>query len=307
MSLSYLVIDSKDRNTATSNPNSTAAQEQPWNRFTIQKPQNLLENGTKHIGVSEIRFPWYIPNITSRNNKIWVICTDEENPDPMPTPTLIQLDEGFYDSEQIISTLNTLTGIAFPGDSPSWDWLTTDAGNVVGNSVELKAPEGFYVALIADISDPTNANYYKKPSLAKTLGFTINQVTAPTTGPLPTFLDGMSTDLLYTHYVDIVSAQAHRNAHQADGNSSSQYTSNILCRVYCYEPNLTIESGQEPSVIYRQFYTPKMIKWRADNAFDRLDIEIRDEYGDPVWTWPAEKAAWGPYPDFQLTLVSSDI
>ena len=79
----YLVLNSKDRflvgqpstkletdGTTTTRPGGVAFQN--WNNFKLQRPQNLMESFATRLVVSEVRFPYWIPNINERNNTIWI-------------------------------------------------------------------------------------------------------------------------------------------------------------------------------------------------------------------------------------------
>jgi len=71
----YLLLDSADRlaisksaisSTPFATPNGVDLQ--PWNDFSMQRPQSLMEAFAKRIAVSEIRMPWFVPNVNSYNN-----------------------------------------------------------------------------------------------------------------------------------------------------------------------------------------------------------------------------------------------
>ena len=71
----YLLLDSTDRlpitqsvisATTTATPNAVTLQ--PWNDFQMQRPQSLMEAFAKRLAVTEVRFPWFIPNVNSYNN-----------------------------------------------------------------------------------------------------------------------------------------------------------------------------------------------------------------------------------------------
>ena len=71
----YLLLDSADRlpisksaisSTPFATPNKVDLQ--PWNDFQMQRPQSLMEAFAKRIAVSEIRMPWFVPNVNSFNN-----------------------------------------------------------------------------------------------------------------------------------------------------------------------------------------------------------------------------------------------
>ena len=71
----YLLLDSADRLAISKSAISSVpfgkpngVDLQPWNDFSMQRPQSLMEAFAKRIAVAEIRMPWFVPNVNSYNN-----------------------------------------------------------------------------------------------------------------------------------------------------------------------------------------------------------------------------------------------
>ncbi|MFN9959076.1 MAG: hypothetical protein ACK55I_38785, partial [bacterium] len=85
-----LVLDSKNR-FISSQPGGPPIS-QPWNSFRLGRPQALMQSYATRVAVSEIRFPWYIPNITTKNNYFFI-----ESSKGLGTESVeIILDPGYY-------------------------------------------------------------------------------------------------------------------------------------------------------------------------------------------------------------------
>jgi hypothetical protein len=288
-------LNSKDRNTASGVYNSDLnIDNQPWNNFRVQKPAPLLDAYAKRIGVSELRFPWSIPNITSRNNVMGI----EIGTNPVSN---ITIPVGFYNGTQLATAINTAITALGISNSPTVSYNTatyTFTWTAVGGQ-----EFAFYVNATQSASE---YGYYVKASLVKSLGININQLGVAIT----TTFTGAPTQILYTSYVDIVSSKLHYNNKIKDGNSALKLTTDVLVRLYCANEVSTEDNwttGQTPFLIHRQFRTPKMLRWNSDAFIDWFDIQILDEYGDLVYiNNGVSPLTTTVYPDFQITFMASE-
>jgi hypothetical protein len=136
----YLVIDSADRGTSsTLVPGSgfTLPQTQPFNDFRLQRPQNLLQGGFTGLSLTEVRFPYAIPNVIEGiNNSFWVKL---QTPVSGTGVQQVSLPQTFYDSTEIATLVqfalnNSATvGTASP-TAVTWSITTTNATSVVQNA-----------------------------------------------------------------------------------------------------------------------------------------------------------------------------
>jgi hypothetical protein len=302
----YLVLDSRNRVFSSSNKQVI---DQPWNNFRLQKGQSLMESFATRLTISEIRFPWFIPNINDLNNKLWYVSGTEVYD--------IQIDKGFLTPADIVNQVNQ---------------QFIDLG--VPNPPLLQYAQGQYQFSLNPLNlntqyfsffDPDNWNpstdlevyetqFATTPSLMSLLGFTFDQ-----SWPLnPVVLQnrGNITESLYTTYVDIVSDKLNQYTTNLDGSSDS--TSNrLLLRLYladeCSFPATYAVEGlgalYQPFLIHRQFKNPKQVMWNKESVVDWLDISVRDQYGFLV---PLPKIITGTeitdgaYPDFQITLLATE-
>jgi hypothetical protein len=308
-----LVLNSADRFITGVVPSSisSGAVNQPWNNFRLQRPQALMDAFATRVGVSEVRMPWYIPNINSNNTKGMGLTYNDGS-----TLTFVPLSfpTGFYTPTQFCIAWNdgvfysATAGITPPN-------LSFDA-NLKTFTLTPTTPFG----LTIDYSDSL-ANYVNNPSVFQMMGVDYNQLFSPTGAVYySTALSFLPTDFLYTPYFDIVSLKLSQYSTNRDGSSSSQIKP-LVARVYLNnEVSLSSASGVEghtPFTIYRQFKNPKFVMWNKDSFVDWLDISLYDAWGQllplPVYSYKRfgipsilDITAFGAYPDFQITLLASE-
>lgn len=307
----YLLINSKDRSQC-STPNTVV--NQPWNQFTLQRPQSLMESFATRIGVTSIRFPWYIPNITSKNST-FNYCGYPVGGD-IKIETL-DVPIGFYTPSELVTEINSLiSGLGWQvplilSYSKGQYTFTPSPGTTVDNAPYVL----FYEELTIGGEPPSEYVYLNNPSLMLTLGFKYEQVSNQIGSTQ--YFRGNSTETLYTQYIDIVSNKFNQYTTNLDGNSSSNSSNRLLCRLYLADETSTTNPAQNlysPFVIHRQFKCPKMVMWNKESVIDWLDISIVDQYNQLVVlptikeiTSPTEnQTVNGSYPDFQLTLLATE-
>jgi len=302
----YLVLDSRNRVFSSSNKQVI---DQPWNNFRLQKGQSLMESFATRLTISEIRFPWFIPNINSLNNQLWYISGTEV--------VDIQIDKGFLTPSQIVEQINTqFTDLAVPNPpvlsySNNQYQFTLNAANVDIQHFSFFDPDNFNSSTNEDVY---KTQYATTPSLMSLLGFTFDQAWA--LNPVNGKIRGNITESLYTTYIDIISDKLNQYTTNLDGSSDS--TSNrLLLRLYladeCSFPATYATDGTnalyQPLLIHRQFKNPKQVMWNKESVVDWLDISVRDQYGFLVplpQILNGAEFSDGAYPDFQITLLATE-
>jgi len=325
----YLVINSRDRNQTSS---LGSYNRQPWNNFKLQRPQNIMNTYATRMLVSEVNFPWYIPNINVLTRSIWIRYDG--------ILYTLTIDVGFYNGTSIAAVLQTLmaggvtTGTISPGPIP--DLITVTYNSVEGTfnifatvgeiQIYYKNPGTALVFLNSEIS-----SYFSSASLAQVMGFDFNQVN----GFSGDNFTSNPTTCQYTQYLDIVSDKLHQYSTNRDGNSDTFFSRNILCRLYLSDEASNIVQGFEVTgeggittsvpiqfipgvsgtfVIHRQFKNPKAVMWNKEASVDWLDIGVYDQFGNlvPLPYYPPLDPLSGTvnpdpgYPNFQITLLASE-
>jgi len=301
-----LVLDSKNRN-FSSQPGGPPIT-QPWNSFRLGRPQALMQSYATRVAVTEIRFPWYIPNITTNNNKLYI-----SNGFGAGEFITITLPPSFYTPAQIVTEVNqqiqasTLAGITELSYNNSLQTYTFTQGGGNGD------PWGLFFIDPTLENQISQANYESSANLCKTLGFTYYQSNGSNIGEGGYFsFTGNPTESLYTEYIDIVSEKLNYYSDQKDGSSDPVTSQALVCRLY-FADEISIGQNEgnffQPFLIHRQFKTPKTLMWNKDAVVDWLDISVYDAWGQlvplPTINY-GSTTTQGSYPNFQLTLLATE-
>jgi len=299
----FFLMDSADRNTTQAGEGtSSGSQAQPWNNFRISKGQPLLDAYARRIGVSEVMFPWAIPNVNEYNNTIYIAELGDA------TGVKITVPRDFYTGTELAAAVQTAINASTIGAGQIT--VSYDVARRRFSFVGLTATNySLWYGATADTARPSAQEYFSKASLARTLGLTLQMLDRPfiTTG---SSIVSAITFVQYTAWVDIVSTRIHYDTEGKDGNTSPLQTRDILCRIFCADEisNYSVDApGTRPFQIHRQFKTPKMLKVNPEQFLASVDFSVIDEYGNLVFS-PAGKGISDidVYPDFQLTFLSSE-
>jgi hypothetical protein len=265
----YLVINSKDRNQTSS---TGVYSKQPWNQFRLQRPQALMQTYATRMLVSEINFPYYIPNVNPLTNRFWIIGLDNDN--EIPTLYQVTLVTGFYAATSgdalfnlefvIANILNQTPGYSQSGSivnlaggggkllappevnylpNGTFEWL--DQGGSFSlffyNPCPLLTGEGTIPLVIPPLqAAPTETQYNSSASLLNMMGMDYGQVIGL---PITVGVVGNPTTLQYTQYIDIVSDKLHQYTTNRDGNSDNFFSRNLLCRLYISDEASNVVQG----------------------------------------------------------------
>lgn len=247
--------------------------------FSIEKLQSLNNGFFTRLGVTEINFPWGIPNINNKTN--FMSVSYQIAPAPQ-VDAGVTLTDGFYTPAQIAAEIQlqvraldaSLAGFTMTyGDDnmPLFTYATNNPAVTIGFSAVANQP-GYPFS-------PTTRQLFDL------LGFTdINF--DQSTGSF-----GGTTYAQAIRYIDIVCNQLTYN--QALKDATSQVVNrDTLCRLYITEPG-SLQSGVAPSssqfcppgcaptTIYRNFSQPKQIQWLPNQPITgSLTFEVYDDQGE---------------------------
>jgi hypothetical protein len=217
----YLVLNSKDRNQTSG---TGVYSRQPWNRFRLQRPQNIMNTFATRMLVSEINFPFYVPNVNFENNQFFIQTLSTSG---VETMFEVNLNIGYYGANVSaaggnlnLATVitNILDGtdlgvngfyipvlggtglIAFPPTvavnvDNSFRWVATAAQPF---ALFFSQPG----SLLPITNFPSESTYYNTASLLQMMGMDYFQVSGQV---IAVGAVGNPTTLQYTQYVDIVS------------------------------------------------------------------------------------------------------
>lgn len=290
--------------------------------------QNIMQGDIRSITVSEVNFPYDIPNIQEGFNVFELVAGIPDlaarpprlSTTPISSPGLlyITITPGFYTGTELATAINTaitaqqilVGGIA--SNAPTFTYsTTTNQFTMVKPSVASPTNPTPIWTLFSSYTFP--ASYGGDPSylgkdILSIMGYynsqagpgtaTLNRVSSvPADTAFATFASG-SAPLVFTQYVDFCSPQLCKFQYLRDGSTTNlARRSDILCRLYiCNDISLfqTEVDGTRPFIINRQFYNARVMKWTADNSVGTIDINLYDDVGQPL------KTTWIPRP-YQVT------
>ncbi len=313
----YLVLNSKDRN-QTSTVASPTYSRQPWNRFKLQRPQNLMNTYATRMLVSEINFPMYVPNVNQNNNKFWYQSLS--NTTAAETLWEIELFSGFYSQNAAgVNLGDVITALLASSGGTTYGTITPLIGSgypvtpatVVANTDNsfrwVSGGQAFALFFFRPLSlipvvPPPPSDYYSNPSLLLLMGMGYEQVSGQS---ILYGVNGNPTTLQYTQYIDIVSDKLHQYSTNRDGSSDNTFGRNLICRLYVSDEASNVVEGalvesaggagpiisipvqfvpgvSGPFIIHRQFKNPKAVMWNKEASVDWIDISLYDEYGNLI-------------------------
>jgi hypothetical protein len=301
----YFLLNSADRlQNASINPYNQLTT-QAWNDFQLQKPAALMNAFASRIQICEVRFPWAIPNISTRNNSFYIYNVGTA------ISYQITITNGFYTPSELVAAINVALDAIFGAG------VVVCAYDSANQTYSFDSVTITFAIGYVPFGDPENAlDYYVNiPSLMKTMGFQLNQFGLPY-GAAGTPVAGLTTNTTYTDYVDITSNRLMMNTDVQDGTSANVASkTSVVMRIFLADESslTTVEPiGSRPFLIHRQFVTPKNTKWSPDQFIDYLDIQVNDMYGQlvvlPQYALPpGGTVVTGSYPDFQMVCLASEM
>lgn len=263
-------------------------------RFTITKNESLLNGFFTRLALSEIRFPFTLPNVASLafTDKIGIQCGTDSH--------VITIDESFYSPTELATAIQT-------------EWNTTYTTNTIaitiGNGLQFQivSTDPTKTLSVYPLTPGTGAAGGTLPvntyQLFDMMNFTDANITPTVYAPGEALQSGTNENLLWTDYVDIVANNLTYNQALKD-SSTSQITRDIIYRVYLTNgaspfefPNNPVTNnttdasgngiqyvgalpqGSRPFMIYRQFQNPKEIRWNKNQPIGQVTFEVYDDKG----------------------------
>jgi hypothetical protein len=326
-STALFTVDSEDR---FKRPNEAAAAAllpptqtnvTPYD-FTISKNESLMNGFFTRVGITEVNFPWAVPNINVKTNLIivnWLnTVTDASGSYTVDFP------EGFVRPAEIAANLQDIIQAAVSDLSAAT--VTWTSGSSEPYFVYATNAVGIQMSFSPM---PYNSQYYPWPDTTRQLfhlmGFTdLNKI-------LGTAGKSGWTFCQFTRYVDIVCYQMTNNQALKD-QTSQAVARDMLCRLYLGDANIPgnitasfldlsanamfCPPGCAPFTIYRDFASPKQIQWIPNQPIPGfLRFEVFDDTGAPLNEIVAKAVAGGApnplddaaaYLDWSMTMQVSE-
>lgn len=297
-------VDSADRYASY---NARAAAPTGPYTFNIAKNESLLNGFFKRIALTEVVFPYYIPNINSKTDTILFSDTGGAYV-PLTIPV-----GGFYSPAGIAAQLQAQLiagGVATATVTYSQGLFTFASGNP---AVTLSFARGNFGGLGARLTE------FQLYDLLALSGPGVNGATTPAVS----LISGV-TRCRYTEYIDIVSSQLTYNQDLKDG-SSDPIVRDMIARIYIEDetspiipvyqtaapvgPVMTQDvaiPGTYPFTIYRKFTMPKQIKWDDTQPLGNLVFEVYDDKGQILSAHLGAVYPDSTMPDWRMTMLVSE-
>ena len=293
-STAILAIDSEDRYRNYDEATTISDLNRSPYSFSINKPSSLMNGFFTRLGVTEVVFPFVIPNINVNTNRIvfaWY------NAGVFQAAQILTMPIGFYTPAQIASELQT----QIRAINPLLNAFTMTYGvQTVGLTAPTQRPIFEYNAVTAGITVfftkipaagvPSPIRDRTKKQLFNLLGFTAINGTAPP-GLASGF--GLDTYCQATRYLDIVCSQLTANQSLKDTMTQS-VARDVLARVYLGDAqgvqstvlpssSTFCPPGCMPTTIYKNYSQPKQIQWIPNQPVPGfLQFDVYDDNGQPL-------------------------
>lgn len=262
--------------------------------------QNFLQGFFTRVALTEVRIPWYLPTITPRNNTIVLHYYPSAAPLQI---TVLQLNTGWYTPTTLAAELQRVIrlpvvngGANLPSFTVTYSttqYAFTAASNIAGDEFIF-------------LPQPT-ASTQARTTVYEMMNWINNYVFSTQTSGVPTMLS--------TEFIDIVSSQLTYAQDVKDGDTG-KVSRDVVARIYLAKDGLDNDPaslGSTPFVIYRQFQTPKQIKWDKNLPIGQLSFELYDDAGQPLTTNVAGSQALNVAPldtamgEWSITLLVSEV
>jgi hypothetical protein len=294
-STALLCIDSEDRwanYTQRRNATPGSYNYSPYD-FIITKNESLMNGFFTRLAVSEVVFPWVVPNINKTTNRIKMTYNIGED----DIVKYVTLDQGFYPGFLLSAEFISKVIDAADGDLDDFNCRYDDVNGLGGQFVyETGDPDkGVSFQPMTYQPNPSLPGYYEFQDNVKQL-FDLMAFGNINT-ELAVSASGSFTFCQATRYVDIVCSQLVYN--QALKDTMSQPSArDVLCRVYLgnnfryvQDPAAPVESSKEvgyapgtfPTIVGVQYSTPKQIQWVPNQPVPSgLRFQVFDDNGIPL-------------------------
>ena len=276
----------------------TQRQSSPSSPFDVllTSKQNFLNGFFTRIALTEVRIPWLIPTIQSnrqdsmrleyRTGGVTTPFTLRITPDAWYTPTTLaaEVQRAMRSASPIDGGVNKPN---FTCTYSATAYAFTAATNVGGDTFRF----------LPTLTSPTTGLY-------EMMGW-INQALAAS-------INSRVPKMIFTEFIDIVSNQLTYAQDVKDGDTGD-ISRDVVARVYLAPEGFSdpTQVGTAPFIVYRQFQTPKQIKWDTNLPIGQLSFQVYDDRGNILTNGIDFAGQAGFYDDllgdWSITLLVSEV
>lgn len=303
------------------------------NDFSISAPGALLNGYIDRIIVSQIQLQYNLPTIQAGNNDNFVLYVESVPGSGTYVAVVLSFPYGFYTPTELATMLeiqlndrtledeftvtysqgdpNTVGTVNLPSNAYSFSGFLI----LSNRNRNIRLPEVDLVTGINELqTDPellySTSQVTTTLKTYKIFGFSIiNSIASQGQRSYN------APNFLYTPYIDIYSDALTNYQTLKDTDSSVSRRKGLVSRLYLANAN-SIQTttaggalGTAPFVACYDFNSPKVIGWSPDTAINSLDFQVRDCYGDLLFTNSVETFNSITYltevfnTEFQMTLL----
>jgi hypothetical protein len=278
--------------------NKTQKQNNPSSPFDVllTSKQNFLNGFFTRIALTEVRIPWLLPTIQANRQTrmlleyrtsagVTTFFTLQINGDVWYTPTTLaaEVQRAMRSNSVFDGNVNKPN---FTCTYSATAYAFTYATNVAGDTMRF----------LPTLNSNTTGLY--EMMAWQTQGLL---ATAPSKVP----------KMIFTEFIDIVSNQLTYAQDVKDGDTGD-ISRDVVARIYLAPEGLSdpTQVGTAPFILYRQFQTPKQIKWDTNLPIGQLSFQVYDDRGNlltsgfPGTAAPSNDDLLG---DWSISLLVSEV
>lgn len=275
----------------------TQRQNNPSSPFDVllTSGQNFLNGFFTRIALTEVRIPWLLPTIQANRQDTMRL---EYQTGGVTTPFVVRIKgDTWYTPTSLAAELQRAIRSANPIDGgvnkPNFtctysttQYQFTFATNVVGDTMRF----------LPTLTENTTGLY-------EMMAWVNQALAASGTSRVP--------KMIFTEFIDIVSNQLTYAQDVKDGDTGT-IVRDVVARIYLAPEGFSDPTsvGTAPFVVYRQFSTPKQIKWDTNLPIGQLSFQVYDDRGNLLTSgFPGTSAPFYDdlLGDWSITLLVTEV
>ena len=306
---------------------------EPCNNFQVGGFGALIYGYIKKIQVSQIQLEYSVPTVIPGKNDTLIIRLVDKNDPTLIATAMIKLPYGYYTPSELAAVLQIqLNNSSLDILSPINVSYRSDYNDFIFEVVDFEQYQMWFpnvdeLKTYFGVDEPDE--YLNVLKCYRLLGINVDN-------SFPSIQQDskQSAQFLYTPYVDIFSTALTKYQKVKDNTTNASSDSTLVARIYLSgvgvpqntageaakvsadpgaQPipitNFAYPLGSRPFVVTQDCNTPKVIRWSKDETVYALDFQLRDQYGDLLFTQFGTYGV-GPsnrnpiyYTEFQMTLM----
>ena len=302
---------------------------EPCNNFQVGGFGALIYGYIKKIQVSQTQLEYAVPTVVPDRNDTLVISILNTQPPNNIVTVQLTIPLGYYTPQEMAAILQILINASEIVSYTNLYVSFRPSYNDYEFAAEPFQDQPQYLIYFPDVPflktwfGPTQPNdYLKVLRCYRLLGINIINDT-------PSIIQASagSINFLYTPYVDIFSTALTKYQKVKDNTTSASSDSTIIARIFLSGEGTpqntggeyaggalpggsplpltgqTYPLGSRPFVVVQDANSPKVIRWSRDETVYALDFQLRDQYGDLLYTTTGGVNQPTYYTEFQMTLM----